>query len=158
SLRPPLDARGGGEATVISLTAKMFHSLAVSADGSRLAVGGGVWHSPEEGNVEVFDARTGKRLVGLAGKLPGARPTAFTRDGACVLAFSENDGKGVLWRWDAITGQPRGCVALQGGAGSRSGCAAFTADCTRLVMADWREITLWDVESGRKLAGISDQG
>jgi WD40 repeat protein len=75
---------------------KYVSTVAFSADGKRIASGSG-------GNlVELWDARTGKRIRSLRGVRPGTRCVAFSPDGQTIAA---GWGDGQVRLWDVQTGE-----------------------------------------------------
>lgn len=128
-------------------------SLAVSLDGSRLAVfsqsvqnalqGGGV------GELEVWDPRTGRSIWKRADVPDRVPQLAFNRDGSLLAVARFTRG---VELHDAATGRP--LRTLTGHVGP-VGCLAFSPDGARLVSGDCRStdatLKIWDVATGKEV-------
>ncbi len=109
---------------------------AATNDGRLLAAPGA------DGNVRLFDFRSGQLIRTFAGhNANGAFVAQFNAD-ATWLASGGNDGKVIIW--DVASGQPIGPPIVPGG---RSVYGYFDpSDATRLVtVGDDRSIGLWDL-------------
>jgi WD40 repeat protein len=71
-------------------------ALAVSADGSKIAVATGRL-KPESFALSVFDAKNGKKLADLPGDMAGTRDIAFAPDGKRLVSCGEG---GIVRIWD----------------------------------------------------------
>jgi WD40 repeat protein len=129
--------------------------VAFSADGTRLASGGGENSVGGVGPAElkVWDVATGKELLDLRGHTHTVWQVAFSPDGK-TLASASGDGTARLW--DAATG--RDLRVLRGHRGTVTGLA-FSPDGKRLATAagtmDTKpgEVKVWEVATGQAVLG-----
>jgi tetratricopeptide (TPR) repeat protein len=76
-------------------------SVAMSADGARIASGAGWFREP--GEIKVWDAQTGQQLLNVKGHANGVSGLAFSPDGRSLFS---RDFRGDTRAWDSKTGQP----------------------------------------------------
>jgi WD40 repeat protein/serine/threonine protein kinase len=142
-----IDAQPGGELKLWDVTTGreldtlrrgigVFRRLAVSSDGRRLALSGGVL---EAGEVQVWDAATGRTLLTLGGHTLGVHQVNFSPDGERIATASSDR---MVKLWHAATGQE-----LLTFSGHNAGviCLAFSPDGHRLASGsiDWTA-RIWD--------------
>jgi WD40 repeat protein len=147
--------RNGGELTLWDLsTGKEIaslpgftgpaYSLAFSADGKRLASGGGE-------SVQVWDVTAHKELASVKG-VGDARPMAMNRDGTRVAAMVEVQQAKL---WEVASGKELASFQLHVGFYSPLG-APFSRDLATLAGRNYQEIDLWDIASGKEKATLSE--
>jgi WD40 repeat protein/serine/threonine protein kinase len=141
-------------------------ALAFSADGKRLACGGGHYtRSDTPSAVKVFDTATGKLLLAMQGTHSGTvEGVAFSPDGKRIASASTgldfarlrrgdlkalSSTRGEVFLWDAETGQKLfrwpGCNTV-----------AFSRDGAYLAAPGLnRTITVWDTRTGKEFATVS---
>jgi WD40 repeat protein/tRNA A-37 threonylcarbamoyl transferase component Bud32 len=149
------DARTG--ARVLSLQGPVTESfctaLALSPDGKLLVCGrhDALGKSPYFAGAEIWDTRTGKKLLVLKAANEDFHGLAFSPDGRLVAGGGS--GK-VVHIWDADNGKE--VRLLQGGhADSISCCVAFSPDGKDLVSAGAdTTLRMWDVATGRQLLAL----
>src|SRR5262249_11575319 len=125
-------------------------SVAFSPDGQRLLSGG------EDKLVKVWDAKTGKQILSLAGQTAGVQSVAFSPDGKHLASASGHYDEKDNWRlapgeakvWDAETGKE--LLTLRGD-GKGVNCVAFSPDGKRLVCGGDKSVTVWDPYTGQRL-------
>jgi WD40 repeat protein len=125
-------------------------SLAVSPDGSRLALGG------ESDTLEVCDATTGETLLTIPARAPSV---AYSPDGRLLATASGGwvEGMGEVRLWDAATGQPVRTLRVRRHEVTRITGLAFSADGRRLAAASANSLvgmdafTVWDVDTGTEV-------
>jgi WD40 repeat protein len=148
------DARAG-QPLAFKPRAGWASSLCFSPDGKLLAVAAGL-------EVEMWDARAGRRDFTLAGAAAGVTGVAFSPDGK-LLAASSHDRKVRLWDVSALRpGRPVRTLAWPAGP---IFSVAFSPDGRLLaaaggVMRKAGEVKVWDVHTGkevRTLAGHARQ-
>ncbi|KAJ2763705.1 hypothetical protein IWQ56_004757 [Coemansia nantahalensis] len=114
-----------------------IHSIALSATGGLLAVGG------QASTVRVFDAETGEGVFTLTGCLKGVNHVEFSLDGSMLLAAS-SDHTARIWKLD--TG--RHWKSLTGHIGSVM-TAKFSHDASRVfTYSQDRTVKVWDTQRG----------
>jgi WD40 repeat protein/serine/threonine protein kinase len=111
-------------------------SLAYSPDGKRIAT-----TSPES-NMKVWDAETGKELLGIPNG--GGECVAFSRDGKWIAGPSGQ----LVNVWDAKTGKEVRSMKT----GTLAGLA-FTPDSRRLAIAAGGTVRTWEID--RRPGGLS---
>jgi WD40 repeat protein/serine/threonine protein kinase len=142
-------------------------SVAISRDGKRIVSGGAGYDVKTEktwGEVEVWDAVTGKALNNLQGHTCGVLSVALNADGSRIISGAgaydrkTNKSSGELKVWEAATGQAllsfRGLnfavysVALSGD-GKRivSGIGGYDLKTKK----SWGEVKVWDAATGQEL-------
>jgi WD40 repeat protein len=93
----------------------------------------------------LWDVQTGGLRTTLAGHEQGVRAVAFSPDGE-ALASGCRDGAVRLW--DVRTGKPR---AVLRGSGGDVFDVAFSPDGKTIATANFRDVALWDVKSGKEV-------
>jgi WD40 repeat protein/tRNA A-37 threonylcarbamoyl transferase component Bud32 len=140
------DAATGQEKLCLKGHILPVRSVAISADGQRMASGGGGadWRKP--GEVKVWDAATGQEKLSLQGHTNGVSSVAFSADGTRLVSGSWDQTVKV---WDAQTGQA--LLTLKGHTFGVSS-VAFSGDGRRLVSgsAD-KTVKVWDVQTGQNI-------
>jgi WD40 repeat protein len=125
-------------------TGQPIRSLAVSPDGKQLVAG-------TVSEVQVFDARTGRRCCVLEGP-PEARgfiSLAFSRDGRSLLSGTQT---GHLCRWDAGTGKALRFLDLHRTIRN----VAWSPQGRRAAVTEPSgQAELWDLTTGRRLLDLS---
>jgi WD40 repeat protein len=108
--------------------------IAYSPDGQRLATG---W---DEGQVRMWETKTGQEVLRLEGHLMPVQGVAFSPDGRRLVSSSED---GIVKVWNLTTGREE--LTLQGHANPVR-CVAFSPDGKRLATASTDQtVKLWDV-------------
>jgi WD40 repeat protein/DNA-binding SARP family transcriptional activator len=117
--------------------------LAVSPDGSQLAIPFGYVNEGEDG-VDVVDVRSGERIARLRAAAE-VRSVEFSPDGR-LLATGQVDGTAQVWATDAWrqVGPP-----LDVGRGLVLGVTFSPDGQTLATSSDYGTVTLWDVEAQR---------
>jgi WD40 repeat protein len=128
------------------------YSVAVSPEGRQILSGG------EDRTVRLWDEATGKEVRRFDGPSRFIESVAFSPDGRRALAGGHD---AVAWVWDVDTGH---LVARLDGHEGMIAAVAFTADGSRALTVVGATqggssprgvMRLWDVESGRLLAGVA---
>jgi eukaryotic-like serine/threonine-protein kinase len=123
-------------------------SVAFSPDGKRIASGrGGVDVNTRMswGELEVWDAHTGKLERTLKGHTLPVLSVAFSADGKRIASGSQDETVKV---WDTQTGQPT--LTLQGHT-SEVKSVAFSADGTRIASgSEDKTVKVWDAQTGQE--------
>ena len=117
-----------------------------SPDGTRLAVGTdvGVW---------VYDVPDGKETALFTGHTGQINALAFSLDGKILASGGFNNP--IIQLWDLETDSKLSTFTLPKRQGSVS-ALTFDEDNTKLiVMGTFRDITYWEISTGRKLADIN---
>lgn len=127
-----------------------LRALAVSPDGRRIAIGGGVIASTLRGNIWMIDSQDGHVIWKVEEPGPLALDLKFAPDGKTLAvgrgAYS-SDAKGRVELRDPMTGQDR--VSLDASRGGVNG-VAWDPTGRHLALACAGAIEIWDVPS-RKL-------
>jgi WD40 repeat protein len=142
-----IDAQPGGELKLWDVTTGrelatlrrgigVFRRLAVSPDGRRLALSGGVL---EAGETQVWDAETGQTFLTLRGHTLGVHQIAFSPRGERIATAGADR---MVRLWDAATGQE---LLTLGGHSAGVICLGFSPDGHRLASGsiDWTA-RIWD--------------
>jgi WD40 repeat protein/serine/threonine protein kinase len=134
--REQVTLRGGGTAE------RDPHSaigVAFSPDGRRLAAVGGLFSVHPDGEVKVWDTRTGEEVLSLRGHVGGLRSVAFSPDGDRLASTGLDQ---TIKLWDAATGQ---AVLTLRGHVDNVFSVAFSPDGSRLASASLdRTVRIWD--------------
>jgi WD40 repeat protein/tetratricopeptide (TPR) repeat protein len=121
-------------------------SVAFSPDGQFLASATGHWDSKDPGEIKIWDAATGRKLVDCAGPDHAVFQIAFSPDGRS-LASAGLDG--MVRCWDVQTGKEQ--FALRAHKGWVMG-VAFSPDGRRLASASAdRTVIVWDLATRQPL-------
>jgi WD40 repeat protein/tetratricopeptide (TPR) repeat protein len=128
-------------------TAIMMHCVAFSADGKRVVAGGGPTNL--DGEICIWDAQSGERVVHSNRGFPGVIALAVSRDGKHLATVG---GQSVRL-WDFATGKQ---VLSLPGHTDNVAAVAFSRDGTRLATggAD-RTIRVWNVVTGQPLVDLA---
>ncbi len=122
-------------------------TAAFSPDGGRLVTAGGAWFMPRE--VNVWDVRSGTRVLELKGHKGRTSSASFSPDGARIVTASDD---GTAKVWDARTGTP--LLDLKGHKGV-VWSASFSPDGTRIVTGGADETArVWDAPTGTPLLDL----
>ncbi|MFC4068963.1 WD40 repeat domain-containing serine/threonine protein kinase [Actinoplanes subglobosus] len=116
-------------------------AVAVTADGSRALSAGA------DGSVRYWDVAAGRCLRVLDGHSSRVTSVAVTADGTRAISGCVG---GTLWVWDLSSGHGR-CV-LDDHPGVQS--VALTGDGRLALAAGYRDVRLYDLDTGRHLAGL----
>ena len=116
-------------------------AVAVSPDGQRLAVAGGI-------GVWLYDAATLRELALFTGHTRSINSAAFSPDGI-MLASGSSDRTVKLW--DIATG--RTIATLEGHTGGVTS-VAFSLDGTTLASVSGQQVKLWDVATKQHIAAL----
>jgi autotransporter-associated beta strand protein len=130
-------------------------SVCFSPDGRRLASAGWSYDGLNLrwlGEVNVWDAQTGQKLLTLKGYAQQVANVCFSPDGRRLASTS---GDHLVKVWDAQTGQEQ--LTLKGhSSGVRSVC--FSPDGRRLATASMdRTVRVWDAQTGQQTLSIGGQ-
>jgi WD40 repeat protein len=132
------DAKTGQEKHCLPHSATVF-GVSFSQDGRYLAASSGDTEAWSDGEIKVWDVRTGRAVGTLSGHTNRILSTAFSPDGQ-RLASAGRDGTVKLW--DLQTGHE--VLTLRGHHGTVHS-VAFSRDGNRLVTAgDDRTVRVWD--------------
>ena len=135
------DTSTGAEVALIRTKEKTNDAIAVSSDGSTLAMG--AFRS-----VQVWDVASGQIKI-LDGHTDWVRSVALSPDGA-TLASSSESGMIMIMLWDTASGQLK--TTLDG-----HGPMVFSPDGATLASSDSNidgRVQLWDVASGQPKAAL----
>jgi WD40 repeat protein len=140
------------EATPLTLDGhtSFVNAVAYSPDGTHLASATGKWNIPGmSGKVEVWDTRSGAKILTLRAPTHGVCSVSYSPDGA-RLASAEGDNTVKLW--DARSGAR--LTALRGHTG-RVFWVTYSPDGTRLASASQDQtVKVWDAHSGAPIATL----
>jgi WD40 repeat protein len=130
-----VDVRSGDEVLTLE-EARFFVRAEWSPNGTSIAT------ITEDGGVDIFDARTGRRRSALPGGLPGVEDLAFSADGSRLAGSSTN---GIVRIWTTDSGEQELVLRSTIGPDERSadpeqpptrpGSIAFSPDGTELAHA-----------------------
>ena len=141
-------ASGGSELLRLNGVAA---ALAFSSDGSQLAATASIFDADQ--GVKVWDAMTGKQVLDLSETNFRARGLAFSPCKQLVAASGVGDCEGVRV-WDSTTGR---LVRSLRAASPLTGSLAFTPAGDRVAASTGRQVTQWDVSSGREIQSLEVQ-
>jgi WD40 repeat protein len=135
-----------GDAVPVSFTAAGSNpSLAFDSDDGLLAAG------DDEGHVDLYDAKTGKRAKRLGSSPPTFEDIAFSPDGRWFATARERS----VTLWDLTTGQPARTLRLD----APPLALVFARDSRSLVVGgENTPILFFDVVSGIRTRSIASQG
>jgi WD40 repeat protein len=114
--------------------------VAITADGRKIISG------CEDGNVRVWDLKTGEKLMTLEGQL-SQNPVAVTADNAKIISSNKN---GDIQVWDLKTGLKLGAIEIQAGAVKK---IDVTTDGKKII-SHAGYVNSWDLKTGKKLFTI----
>ncbi len=126
-------------------------AIAVSPDGSRVAVGFGpkVASDPQEHGVDVLDAATGNKLSRLPHST-SVEDVAFSPDGSMLASIASD---GVVSLWDFSSSTLARSFPSQSGTG---GIVRFSPDGKVIASAgSGGSLQVWDASAGREVASVS---
>ena len=139
------DTYTGAEVALIRAKSKITGSIAVSSDGSTLAMGAFQ-------TVQVWDVASGQ-LKTLDGHTDWVRSVALSPDGATLASASESS---MILLWDTANGQLK--TTLDGHR-YRVDSMVFSPDGTVLASGSWGGgVRLWDAASGQLKAALDGLG
>jgi len=136
------DADTGAELRQFAGHERAVLCIALSADGRRLLSGG------FDGTVRLWDVEGGNEIRSFAGHTDPVVSVAFSPDGRRVLAGS---WRGNIRLWEAGTGQEVGNLLLH----TETECIVFSPEGTRVLVGVDTAISLWDLETGRKVRTLA---
>jgi WD40 repeat protein/DNA-binding SARP family transcriptional activator len=156
--------------SVLMIRTPATAALAVSPDGSRLVTAGSsgiAENTPQYGYsvasgdkqagaeaVDVWDARTGSRLLSLAGATSPVHDVAYSANGSDIVT-GDDDGTAIVW--DARTGKRLFGLPDPGAPGGFFG-VAVSRDGTKLATADGLgRVRIWQLDVRRLLRTIQSQ-
>ena len=115
------------------------HDLAVSPDGSRLAVatGVGIW---------LYNLRTGAEIALLTGHTDWVRAVAYSPNGKTVASMSHRE----ILLWNPETQKKKKTLASEG---SRS--IAYSPNGQLLAVGRWQRIDILDAQTGNRKRSLS---
>ena len=122
--------------------------LRLSPDGSVVA---STYMFDEKYDGDLWDARSGSKRSSLTGHTNYVNDLTFSPDGT-LLASAGSDGS--IRIWDVQTGTELGALD----AGSSVDSVDFSPDGKILASDGVDEIAIWDVRTGHKLEGLSQNG
>jgi WD40 repeat protein len=129
----------------------VFHGVAFSPDGTRLAAGS------HDMTVKLWDVTTGQETFTLTGLKNPVGSVAFSPDGKRLAG---GDWKGIVKIWDAITGQEIQTLGSDTSSHDPIRCVAFSRDASRLAAASSSTVRLWNLSTAQvthTLKGHTDQ-
>src|SRR5439155_20537931 len=120
------------------------HSAVFSSDGRWIASGG------QDGNIKLWDARTGRVILSFQAHQNHVRCVAFSPDGR-FLASASWDKTVKVWSLDEARAGKREPMLIKDPAPRNR--ALFSPDGTRLAAAggDAKLIRVWDVTTGEQV-------
>jgi WD40 repeat protein len=130
---------------------RFLFALAFAPDGRTLAGGG------TDTKVRLWDASSGKGRAALVGHANGVSSVAFAPDGRTLAT---GDRSGVVKLWDVTAGVERATLATARETGSAGkpieevGALAFAPDGRTIAVAVEETVSLWDVETGRRVTDL----
>lgn len=128
-------------------TAANLHCLAFSADGKRLAVGGG--HPAEEGIVEVFSWPAGESLATFNDHADSVRDVVWKSGAQLLTASIDHD----IRLWDVT--ERRASRTFQGHSRSVSSLCLLNDGKILVSAGDDQSVRVWDAETGKVIRTLS---
>lgn len=136
----------GREELVLTQSLRDSSIAVFDSDGGRIL-------AASQGTIRLWDARTGAVLSVFSGHTSNISDAMFSPDESKILSWSFDDRSVRLW--DVATGAQQVLYQGKGGVHVR-----VNQEWTRILVWEVGEETgtsLWDLESGRKVAQISDE-
>ena len=145
------DLRSGSARIKLSGPGGTLRGMAVSPDGARIALGGGVYGKDGPAMIWMLDSATGKKIWSLNQPGPLVLDLKFSPDGKLLAAgrgqYSSRT-TGMVELFDPERGAHRGTFGnLEGGVNG----VAWHPDGRRLALAGSGVIEIWDKDLGKKL-------
>jgi WD40 repeat protein len=126
-------------------------SARFSPDSQRLVLGIGLVNGEARGRAEVFDTRTGKRLMELPVNYWAVKCAEFSPDGRLIATGSRSDAR----VWDAQTGRPITEPLSTDGEVEE---VSFSPDGSLLLTVSGRAGQVWNAKTGTKLFDLRHDG
>ena len=148
-----------GGKTTLSFTAEADQNLvtvAFSADGKRLAVGGRplVALPGNKGILKVWDLTTGQEVKELPPPPGGVSVVALSPEGRLLVAVDAATGSGRVLDLEKKGEAVLALAGLQSGSGIGSQVVAFSPDGKRLAAAGGYNLRIWDIETRQEVLAL----